>query len=385
MATSNTRRIRKDIGEGRSKPIYIEPTVNDTAVLLCFFNPAQFKRILNNALYIISVLKRYEIPYFSIECVFNDLPPQIPDTTLVVHSNSYMFYKELLLNKLEPLVPEKYTKLVFIDADVLFDSPDWLDQISKCLNKYDVIQPFSEACWLTPDNTRVSSNKLSYGFAVAKKRPINRSTFYQYHPGFAWAFKRDVFRKLGGFYDRSIIGGGDIALVLSMSPTHISDTDFIKANAHGRFGEFVLDSWREYYNNFKKVNPRIGYLPIKLFHLFHGITKDRNYTERYRAISKALTGAWEEEIVVNKDGLFEFNNPTLNDVLYKYFKDRNEDIPLREAEDYTRRRRRRHPRFMPRRRRRFIHMINGTDSVTPNPNGNGLETADIINTPSLDK
>ena len=378
MATSITRKIRKEIGEGRSKPIYIEPTVQDTAVLICFFNPAQFKRILNNALYIISVLKQYEIPYYCIECVFKDLPPQIPDATLVVQSNSYMFYKELLLNKLEPLVPEKYTKLVFIDADVLLDSPDWLDQISKSLDKYDIIQPFVESCWLTPDNTRVASNKLSYGFAVARKRPLTMSTFYHYHPGFAWAFKRDVFRKVGGFYDKSIIGGGDIALVLAMFPTHVSDGDFIRANAHGRFGEFVLESWRAYYDNFKKVNPSIGYLPIKLFHLFHGITKDRNYTERYRAISKVLKGSWNEEIFVNKDGLYEFNTPEINDVLYKYFKDRNEDIPLAEAEEYTRRRRRPRSRFMRPRRRRFIPVFN-----EPTTESNGtLETPDLLNTPS---
>jgi len=381
MSASNTRRIRKEIGEGRSKPIYIEPTVNDTAVLMCFFNPARFKRILDNMLYIISVFKKYEIPYYCVECVFKDFAPQIPDATLVVHSNSYMFYKELLLNKLEPLVPEKYTKLVCIDADVLFDSPDWLDQISKGLDKYDILQPFSQACWLTPDNTRVASTKLSYGYALTRKYPINMGTFYHYHPGFAWAFKRDTFRKLGGLYDRSIIGGGDIAFVLTMFPTYVSNADFIKANLHGRFGEFIIDSWREYYTNFKKVNPKLGCIPIKLFHLFHGITRDRKYTERYSAISKVLNGAWEQEIVLNKDGLFEFTNPVINDVLYKYFKDRNEDISLREAEHYTRKRRQRHmPRFMPR-RRRFMHGKNmQRQSVV-----NNLETLDSINTAPLNK
>jgi hypothetical protein len=386
--TSVTRRIRKEIGEGRSKAIYIEPTVQDTAVMICFFNPARFKRILDNALYIISVFKEYNIPYYCIECVFNDHTPQIPDATLVVHSTSFMFYKELLLNLLEPHVPEKYTKLACIDADVLFDSPDWLDQISTSLTKHDIIQPFSECCWLTPDNTRVASNKLSYAFALAKKRPLTLSTFYHYHPGFAWAFKRDIFRKLGGFYSKSIIGGGDIALVLSMFPTHVSDEQFIKANMHGRFGEFVLDSWKEYYTNFKRVDPSIGFLPIKLFHLFHGVAKDRNYTERYRAISRALTGSWDQEITVNKDGLYEFVNPEVGNVLEKYFKDRNEDIPLHEAEEITRRRRhrrnRKDPILMPRKRRRFTQGLHGIN-LQPAPSQNHLEIPTMINTASLQK
>jgi hypothetical protein len=390
---SITRRIRKDIGEGRSKAIYIEPTVDDTAVLLCFFNPARFKRILDNALYIISVFNHYSIPYYCIECVFNEQTPQIPNATVVVRSNSYMFYKELLLNMLEPRVPEKYTKLACIDADVLFDSPVWLDQISKSLNKYDIVQPFSEACWLTPDNTRISSTKLSYGFALVKHRPLTMKSFHQYHPGFAWAFKRDVFRKLGGFYSKSVIGGGDIALILSMFPTPVSDQEFINANHKGKFGEFLVDSWREYYTNFKRVNPKVGCLPIKLFHLFHGVTKDRRYTERYHAISKALTGSWDQEITVNKDGLYEFVHPEINEVLYTYFNDRNEDIPLREAEEITRRhgrrerrRRSKYPSLLPRKPRRFSHILNRINTEPEGqPGPNTLEAPSMINTNSLQK
>lgn len=365
---SNTRKVRKEIGEGRSKPIYIEPTVDDTAVLLCFFNPARFNRILNNALYIISVFKEYNIPYYVVECVFQDFEPQIPDANLVLRSNSYMFYKESLLNKLEKVVPEKYTKLVCIDADVIFDSPDWIDQISRTLNKYDIIQPFAEACWLTPDNTRINTHKMSYGYALGKGRPVNMSLMHMYHPGFAWAFKRDIFLKLGGFYERSIIGGGDIAFILPMFPKRLSDADFIKANLHGKFGEFVLDSWREYDDNFRKVKPSIGFLPIRLFHLFHGVQQDRKYTERYAAISKALHGSWEREISINNDGLYEFNNPQLNDVLYKYFADRNEDIPLEKAEQIVRQRRNQRPqqKWMSRRMRNRKMMQRIMENVSKN-------------------
>lgn len=179
------------------------------------------------------------------------------------------------------------------------------------------------------------------------------SLMHMYHPGFAWAFKRSIFVKLGGFYERSIIGGGDIAFILPMFPKRLSDADFIKANLHGKFGEFVLDSWREYDDNFRKVKPSIGFIPIRLFHLFHGVQQDRKYTERYAAISKALHSSWQREISINNDGLYEFNNPQLNDVLYKYFADRNEDIPLEKAEELVRQRRNQRPqqKWMSRRMR----------------------------------
>jgi len=328
---SKTRKRFAGLGEGRSKPIYIEPTLHDTAVLIAFFNPARFKRILKNALYIISILREKSIPCYVIECTFHKSKPQIPDATLVVNSDSYMFYKEQLLNKLETLVPEKYTKLVFLDADVLLDTPDWIDQISASLNHYDILQPFNQACWLTPDNTRIRSKKMSYAFAIVTRKTINRGTLHDYHPGFAWAIKRDIFRKLGGFFPRSIIGGGDVAFILNMFPIQVTDELFYQA-INPDFGKIILEAWRAYNDTFKKVNPKLGFLANRALHLFHGVKENRQYVTRYQDIYKSMNGTWDEEILTNSDSLFEFKRPEVNKVVLNYFKGRNEDISLDEAE-----------------------------------------------------
>ena len=331
VSASKTRKRFAGLGEGRSKSIYVEPIVHDTAVLIAFFNPARFKRILKNALYIISILKENKIPYFVVECTFHKAKPQIPGADLVLNSDSYMFYKEQLLNKLEPLVPEKYTKLVFLDADVLLDTPDWIDQISESLNTHDVIQPFSQSCWLTPDNTRIRSKKMSYAFAIATKKTINKLTVHDYHPGFIWALKRDIFRRLGGFFPRSIIGGGDVAFVLNLFPIEVTDELFYKA-INPAFGKVILDAWRVYNTTFKEVNPKLGFLSNRALHLFHGVKENRQYVTRYEDIYTAMKGSWDDEIVTNSDGLFEFKRPELNKVVLNYFKGRNEDISLKDAE-----------------------------------------------------
>ena len=300
-------------------------------MLIAFFNPANFKRILKNALYIISVLKENRIPYYVAECTFYHAKPQIPDATLVLNSNSYMFYKEQLLNKLEPLVPKSYKKLIFLDADILLDTPDWIDQISESLEKNDIVQPFSEACWLTPDNILIRSKKISYACAIVTKRPINTKTIHNYHPGFAWGMKRETFRSLGGFFPRSIIGGGDVAFILNMFPIEVTDELFFRG-INANFGKLILDSWRQYNTNFKKVNPTLGFLPNRALHLFHGVKENRQYVTRYEDISKAIKGAWDDEILTNADGLFEFKTPELSAVVLNYFKGRNEDISIAKAE-----------------------------------------------------
>ena len=335
---NHTRKQRKEIGEGRSKSIYIEPTVTDTAVMLAFYNPAGFSRILRNMLYIIGTLKEKSIPYFVVECVFNGAEPQIPDATLVLHSNSYMFYKEQLMAKLEEKIPEQYTKLVCMDGDILFDSPDWVDQVSKKLDTVDIIQPFNQACWLTPDNTKIRSKKPSYADALHNNKITRTRSIHHYHPGFAWAFKRDTWRKIGGFFDRAIIGNGDMLFVFNFFKTEVPDfwiRDVLQT-------KFILETWTAYNQKFREVNPTIGVLPNKALHLFHGVRQNRQYTTRYKSVAHMLTGAWDDQITTNADGLFEFKNPEISKMVLEYFKRRNEDIPLDHAEQIVFRPTRRH-------------------------------------------
>jgi hypothetical protein len=319
------------LGQGRSTSIYIEPEVFDTAVLIAFFNPAKFRRSVENARYIIKIMKDKKIPCYVAECVFDKAAQQIPDADLVLHSNSYMFYKEQLFNKLEKLVPEQYTKLVALDADIMFDAPDWIDQVSLSLNTHDIIQPYLKACWLSPDNKRVRSWKYGQSYALLQKIPITSENIHEYHPGFAWAFRRDIFRKLGGFYPNAIIGGGDALFTFNFYPTGMPR--FWVDNQEGGAIHTIIEQWPKYNENFKHVNPKLGHLNIKCFHLFHGLMIKRQYDTRYSLFSKDLTGKWNDVITYNKDGLTEFVNPHLRKILYKYFKDRDEDVPLSTVMD----------------------------------------------------
>ena len=318
-----------ELGEGRSKSIYIEPLVKDTAVLIAFFNPAKFRRMLNNASYIIKILREKKIPCYVAECVFNDEKPEISGADLVVHSNSYMFYKEQLINKLEKLVPENYTKLVALDGDIMFDCPDWVDQVSVALDKCDVIQPYLKACWLTPDNKRVRSWKYGQAYALVNNINITKQNIHEYHPGFAWAFRRDIFRKLGGLYPNAFIGSGDSLFTYCFYKNGVPDF-WMAENRNGPL-KAVLENWPEYHANFKRVNPKLGHLTIKCLHLFHGLMHNRQYETRYNDFLKDGFDTWTKGITYNKDGLTEFSDPKQRNTLLAFFKSRNEDIPLKDA------------------------------------------------------
>lgn len=316
-----------ELGEGRSKSIYIKPASTDLAVLLVFYNPAGFKRIFDNLIYVINTLKEKNIPYFVAECVFNGKKPQIPDATIVLHSNSFMFYKEQLINALEKHVPEKYTKLMLMDGDIIFDSPDWVDQVSMSLDTNDIVQPFDKACWLMPGNKIIRSWKYSYGHALVKKTQINYQNIHMYHPGFAWAFKRSTFRQLGGLYPNAIIGGGDMLFTFNFFVDEIPEYWFKDA----MITTIPIEAWPAYHKNFKKIAPKVGVVEIRALHLFHGLSLNRQYRTRYQKFADMLNMKWDDCIVMNKDNLTEFKDPKLRHRLLPYFKERNEDIPLDEA------------------------------------------------------
>jgi len=120
------------MGVGQSK---------DTAVCLVIFNPAESKRILMNYLYTVNLLTLQEIPWFTMELVFNEKDPEIPVAPNVFHvrSNSYMFHKERMCRVMERKLPSKFTKVVFMDADLIFSKNSWYSDISNLLNTHDVV------------------------------------------------------------------------------------------------------------------------------------------------------------------------------------------------------------------------------------------------------
>jgi hypothetical protein len=157
------------------------------------------------------------------------------------------------------------------------------------------------------------------------KKTMNESTPpNKYHPGFVWAMKRSIFKAVGGLYDKAIAGNGDImfafSLLSDMSPAYIN-----------RYAPCILDTWREYNTKMKSLEPTIGYLPMEVYHLFHGLTRNRQYNSRHEIIKTKLEQGWDTVVTKNAQGLYEFKDRELSDALHQYFLDRAEDVPIEVA------------------------------------------------------
>lgn len=296
--------------------VYITPTCRDTAVCMCFFSPAGFKNPKENFLYVEKLLKRSSIPTFTIECVIGTQTPLLQNPTVQVRSNSYLFYKEQLYNLLVPKIPAQYTKLVFIDADIIFDDKKWIDKISIALDVYDVIQPFEKCIWLSHYRGMFMKQSVSTVYAISKKleeEPLN--LINRYHPGFSFAMTRSYFTKIGGFFDKCVFGSGD-SMFCNL---------FIKKPGFILTIKSIDTEYEKWLEKALHVPIKFTYLPFTVYHMYHGSLIKRQYGSRYGMFRDYADTPFDSLFYVNSDGVYEPRDKKLNQILKGYFMSRNED------------------------------------------------------------
>jgi hypothetical protein len=279
---------------------YNKPKRSDMAICFVYFNSMRSKRMLMNYLYTVEKLKNAGIKYYTLELYFDK--PEIRDA-IHLKGDSTLFHKEKLCHVLENYVSWWYNKLLFLDADVIFENPDWYMTVSKLLDKFDVVHPFDSCNWLDLTYKNISISRKSV-LLMDTKKPYNPA----YHPGFAWAFRRSWFRKVG-FYQWAITGSGDTYSAAAWLGTPIKG---------------IIEAYKPSYIEYCRLSrPSITFCPGAVYHLYHGSRENRKYTDRH----KILDGIKDVRFIirVNKDGVITLSDKNINAKLLKYFESREDD------------------------------------------------------------
>uniref|UniRef100_A0A6C0B1A7 Nucleotide-diphospho-sugar transferase domain-containing protein n=1 Tax=viral metagenome TaxID=1070528 RepID=A0A6C0B1A7_9ZZZZ len=288
---------------------YNTPTRSDLAVLFVFFDYTGSARILINYLYMIEKMKLANIPVFTMELVIHGKRPQISDA-FHVYASSYLFQKEHLMRLLEKKVPDTFTKLVCLDADLIYTNPDWYDMLSETLDTCNVVQPFSYAHWLDITYKNIEKSALACTYLKDKKRDFWANQSQEYHPGFGWAFTRKWYQT-SGFYDLSIVGCGD-----SIFAYTISKLDFITEKI--KLYRKTRDDWAT-----KISDITLGFLEVEIYHLFHGPLAKRQYISRDEPFEHIEDVS--SIIEYNEDGVIELTKPELNQAMFDMWMRRDDD------------------------------------------------------------
>lgn len=280
----------------------------DMAVCFVVFNPAQTHRIMMNYLYTKNFYDSQQVPNYTIELVYEGCSPAIPNA-IHVNSKSIMFHKENLYRVLEKHIPKKYTKLAFLDCDVLFENASWYRDTSLLLDTHDVVQPFETAHW----------TDLTYKKIMLSRKTILYLTEtewnFKHHPGFAWCVRRDWYKK-NGFFDYAISGSGDtLSSLVWLKKTIPKGFQSLPYSLRNEYEKFIIYT----------EPPRITFLKgMNIFHLYHGSRVNRQYSERHKLLN--INKSIRDMTWYNKDGVLEWKDPVeWNKVFLTYFQSRNDD------------------------------------------------------------
>lgn len=293
---------------------------DDMGVVVAFFSPAGYELPRKHFRDTLAYLAACQVPVAVVQVVRpGQKPEDVPGQMMshVLESEDTMFFKEACWNIGASLLP--YSKLMFLDADITFSTPDWYDSASAALDEYDIIQPYDWCQWEEEDGEIAhgkfpSAVPLSQGLAPRLDR---------YHPGFAWAMRRSAFDALHGFYDRDVVGGGDVAISYSLHPC---DT-WVLEQTNRDSGFAVIGkspSYEAYRRNALSLGLKVGYVENQTVnHRWHGARKDRQYESRGQFLPPRIDG--ELPLVRRDDGLWAWQDASASVGLASYFASRQED------------------------------------------------------------
>jgi len=286
------------VSSGKSKP----PTrrTDELWVLTTFFNPVGYPNKLENFTKFSERIRKQGVKLLTVELAFEggefEVPAALTDRLERRRTSTVLWHKERLLDIGLRLLPPECTKVAWLDADVVFENNDWLQETSALLDSYVVVQPFETACWLPKGATSAvgvfsvcgnQEGQYMPGMACAMSKATDKRAalgdYFQHgHTGFGWAARRDLLDK-HGFYDCQILGNGDFVMGHAM----YGDEDFWDGRNWEcqRLSPKLLEhivAWSKPFH--EDVQSSVYYASGRVLHLWHGDQKNRRYNERLNVL-----------------------------------------------------------------------------------------------------
>jgi hypothetical protein len=213
--------------------------------------------------------------------------------------------------------------VAWVDADVQFTRPDWADETVHQLQHYKIVQMWTEALDLGPQH-QILEHHTGYVYAWHQKGELAKPAYggggLVFHPGYAWAARRDALEAIGGLIDYAIMGSGD---------THMAGafTGCVERTFHKGMSADYKHALKHYQRLCEKhLRRKVGYVETALTHRWHGKKKHRGYSDRWKVLSDNGYSPYTD-IIRRPDGVLALTSEKrgLRDGLMRYFRSRNED------------------------------------------------------------
>ena len=302
-----------------------DPIENKLNVVIAISNPCLYAK---RYILLKEFVKRIEeeethVELFVVELIYKDQKFIVTDKKNKNHLQLYVdtpiWHKENMINLgVKYLLPKQWKAFAWIDADIEFENSNWALDTLKILNGCkDVVQIFSHCIDMDKDESSLNHFN-SFGYSFNKNKKFVTKGLDYWHPGYAWAITRKAYEKIGGIYDKGVLGSGDSIMALSF-------INKCKNMINPNYSEDYNNSMLEYQEKAKTL--RIGYTPGVIRHHYHGSKKNRNYTERWKILMEHSYSPIKH-LKYNEVGILipteECQQKFLDEIM-NYFRERKED------------------------------------------------------------
>ncbi len=302
--------------------------------ITCYFNPLRYQRRLAN----FRVFReRLQVPLVVVELAYGpefELQAQDADILIQLRGTSVLWQKERLLNIALQALPSSCRKVAWLDCDIFFDSPGWIEGAESLLDRFAVIQLFRQVHYLSPRwapgrdcRLEVDFSQLSAASFLASGAPAAMCFGRRFGnrkkgpaPGLAWAARREVLDR-HRFYDVGIIGGGDRAMACA---AHQCFDDLMQIHYMNELQRSRYIAWAEPY--YDSVRAEMGVLDAEIFHLWHGDYTLRGTRARFEGLQPYQIDPYTDD-AIDENGAWRWNTDKreMHDYVRGYLASRLED------------------------------------------------------------
>jgi len=325
-------------------------------VIAVMTNPERFKRRPQLFKEFMGRMDNYGAKLYIVEAAYGDRAFEVTDASnhrhIQLRTESELWHKENLINIGISKLPADWQYVAWIDGDINFTNPNWMEETVQELQHHPVVQMFEDAVDLGPKHEIHSVHKgFAYCFKNGNDRsmmvrtpsgvpvttiPITKNDFddettrlsaskgIYWHTGYCWAATRDAINTLGGLFELAVLGASDHHMACCL----IGEGErSIPHNVHPNYRMAILN-WQE---RALRLHKNIGYVSGSIIHYWHGKKSDRQYRSRWDI---AIDNQFDPYFHIHKDwqgvwALFPGHKEIRNQ-LREYFQGRNEDSVDRE-------------------------------------------------------
>lgn len=291
-------------------------------VLTCISNPARFESRYRLYHQFADHIQGSGAILYTAELAHGERPFMVTEADnphhLQLRGQHELWHKENLLCLLAQRLPADWRYLAWIDADIHFCRPDWVQETLQALQHYAVIQPWGQCSDLGPSGEHL---KLHNSFlSVLHTHALGLLDYGQAgHPGYAWACTRSAWDTLGGLIDFAALGSADRHMAYAL-------VGRVHDSASKGLSEAYLRRLSAWQARAQLLRRNVGHVPGLILHHWHGKKKDRGYGDRWQILVRHGFDP-DLDLVRDAQGIYQLSDrsPELRDGIRAYFRSRNED------------------------------------------------------------